>query len=82
MVARSAALQREDVLEVVIDFRKASDRKVEDGAAFKIRYEKAHGFYGVDAAPFEPKLITHEHTDHCWAMRCPDTLPLSALSGS
>jgi hypothetical protein len=69
------------VLDVVIDFRKASDRKAEDGAAFKICYEKSRGFYGNDAAPFEPKLITDEHTGHCWAMRCPDTLPLSALSG-
>ena len=66
--AQRGTSRREDVLDSVINLRRPSDYKAEDGAAFEIHYEKSRGFYGDDAAPFEAQLITDEHNHQCWAM--------------
>jgi putative DNA primase/helicase len=45
--------KREDALDVVIALRRSDDYRPDQGARFELQYEKARGFYGSDAAPFE-----------------------------
>ncbi len=47
--------KREDVLDTVINLRKIRSEN-EDGAKFKIVFEKTRGFFGKDADPFMVKL--------------------------
>jgi hypothetical protein len=48
--------RREDVLDTVISLRKPADYQPEQGARFELHYEKARGFHGQDAKPFEAVL--------------------------
>lgn len=45
--------KREDVLDTVITLKRPVDYENDQGARFEIHYEKARGFYGEDAEPFE-----------------------------
>ena len=47
--------RREDVLDSVINLRWPSDYSPDQGARFEVHFEKARGFYGDDARPFEAK---------------------------
>jgi hypothetical protein len=49
--------RKEDVLDTVIGLRKPPDYQADQGARFEIHFEKARGFYGPDAEPFEARLI-------------------------
>lgn len=49
--------RKEDVLDTVIGLRKPLDYQADQGARFEIHFEKARGFYGPDAEPFEARLI-------------------------
>ena len=48
--------RREDVLDTVIGLRKPADYQPEQGCRFEFHYEKARGFHGDDAKPFEATL--------------------------
>ena len=48
--------RREDVLDTVISLRKPADYRPEEGSRFELHYEKARGFYGADAKPFEAAM--------------------------
>jgi RecA-family ATPase len=49
--------RKEDVLDTVIGMRKPPDYQADQGARFEIHFEKARGFYGPEAEPFEARLI-------------------------
>ena len=48
--------RKEDILNTVISLRKPPDYSPAQGARFEVHYEKARGFYGKDAEPFEAWL--------------------------
>lgn len=54
--AQRGTSRREDVLDTVINLRHPEDYSPEDGARFEVHFEKARGFMGDDAKPFEAKL--------------------------
>jgi putative DNA primase/helicase len=47
---------REDVLDTVVALRRPSDYRMEQGARFEVRLEKARGLIGEDTKPFEAML--------------------------
>ncbi len=48
--------RREDVLDTVLALRRSDDYQPDEGARFQVHYEKARGFHGEDAKPFEAAL--------------------------
>ena len=48
--------RKEDILNTVIGLRRPPDYHASQGARFEVHYEKARGFYGADAEPFEAQL--------------------------
>jgi len=48
--------RKEDMLDTVVVLRKPADYHPQEGARFEVHYEKARGFYGVEARPFEAWL--------------------------
>jgi len=54
--------RKEDFLDTVIGLRRPPDYSADQGARFEVIFEKARGFHGPDAAPFEAQLI-----DGTWA---------------
>jgi AAA domain len=55
--------KKEDVLDTVIGLRRPPDYEADQGARFEVHFEKARGFYGADAGPFEVSLIDSEWKD-------------------
>jgi putative DNA primase/helicase len=45
--------KREDVLDTIISLKRPADYTADQGARFEVHFEKARGFYGDDAQPFE-----------------------------
>ncbi|GJD51765.1 hypothetical protein OPKNFCMD_4523 [Methylobacterium crusticola] len=56
--------RKEDVLDSVIALRRPEDYSPAEGARFEVHFEKARGFSGPDAEPFEAAL-----TATGWAVR-------------
>jgi hypothetical protein len=52
--------RREDVLDTVIGLRRPADYSSDQGARFEVIFEKARGFYGKDAEPFEARYETRD----------------------
>ena len=52
--------RKEDVLDTVMSLRRPPDYSPTQGARFEVHFEKARGFYGPDAEPFEAQLIGRE----------------------
>lgn len=48
--------KKEDLLDTVIVLRRSKNYSSQDGAKFEIHYEKARGFFGDTAKPFEVQL--------------------------
>ncbi len=48
--------RKEDILDTVITLRKPDNYDPREGARFEVHYEKARGFFGGEAAPFEASL--------------------------
>ena len=61
--------RREDVLDTVIGLRQPGTYDPEQGAVFELHYEKARGFAGEDAKPFEARLGKDEHGGLIWTFR-------------
>ena len=65
--------RREDVLDTVVALRRPADYRPDEGARFEVHFEKARGFHGDDAQPFEAALIpgTSGISPKCpsWTMR-------------
>jgi hypothetical protein len=49
--------RKEDVLDTVVALRRPPKYSADQGARFEVVFEKARGFYGRDAAPFEAHLV-------------------------
>jgi RecA-family ATPase len=58
--------KREDVLDTVIALKRPEDYKASEGARFEVHFEKARGFTGDDAEPFEVSLIIEENGAYHW----------------
>lgn len=52
--------KREDVLDTVIALRRPADYQPQEGARFEVHIEKARGFHGEDAEPFEARLQVND----------------------
>ncbi len=61
--------KREDILDTVIALKRPENYKPKDGAVFEIHFEKARGFLGEDAQPFEVQLITKPNEPLQWIIR-------------
>lgn len=48
--------KREDILDTVISLKVPKDYSPEQGARFEVHFQKARGFYGTEALPFEVQL--------------------------
>jgi AAA domain len=70
--------RKEDVLNTVIGMRRPPDYSADQGCRFELRFEKARGFHGPEAQPFEARLIGNQ-----WAISdikvADDTETLKAL---
>jgi AAA domain len=55
--------RKEDVLDTVISLRRPPDYSADQGCRFELHFEKARGFRGPDAEPFEARLIGNQ-----WAL--------------
>jgi hypothetical protein len=55
--AQRGTSRKEDVLDTVIALKKPPDYQQDQGARFEVHFEKARGFYGPDAEPFEARLL-------------------------
>ncbi|MDP1601999.1 MAG: AAA family ATPase, partial [Legionella sp.] len=55
--------KKEDVLDTVVALRHPPDYQADQGARFEVHFEKARGFYGPDAEPFEVQLIEGKWQD-------------------
>lgn len=58
--------KREDVLDTVIALKRPEDYKASEGARFEVHFEKARGFTGDDAEPFEVALQVEEDGCYHW----------------
>ncbi len=52
--------RKEDLLDTIITLRKPETYDPREGARFEVHYEKARGFYGEEASPFEAHLKEEE----------------------
>jgi putative DNA primase/helicase len=59
--------RREDVLDTVLALKRPDDYDASEGARFEVHFEKARGFTGADALPFEAKLITDAVGASTWS---------------
>jgi RecA-family ATPase len=62
--AQRGTSRKEDVLDTVIGLKRPEDYVPSEGARFEVHFEKARGFNGSDAEPFEAAL-----TANGWAVR-------------
>lgn len=61
--------KREDVLDTVIVLKQPKNYSAMEGAKFEIHFEKARGFDGESAKPFEVNLITHSNGNIEWVCK-------------
>ncbi len=61
--------KREDILDTVIVLKRPENYKAKDGAVFEVHFEKARGFLGADAQPFEAQLIAKPNEPIQWVTR-------------
>jgi len=66
--AQRGTSKREDLLDSVIALKRPADYESSQGARFEIHYEKARGFHGDEAKPFEAHL-TGDATNMRWDVK-------------
>ena len=66
--AQRGTSKREDLLDTVITLKRPSDYESNQGARFEVHYEKARGFYGDAATPFEAHLQGDDNNQY-WAVK-------------
>ena len=57
---------KEDILDTVIELRRPSDYRADEGARFEVHFTKARGLYGNDTEPFEAWLHTADNGGYEW----------------
>ncbi len=60
---------REDHLDTVIRLSDLIDQDATQGAAFRVTFTKARGYYGDDLAEIEARLGADEHGTPTWAWK-------------
>ena len=60
--------RKEDLLDTIITLRKPDSYDPREGARFEVHYEKARGFFGEEAAPFEA-CLREENGQFTWSIR-------------
>ena len=58
--------RREDILDTVIALRRPEEYEASEGARFHWHFEKARGFQGDDASPFEATLHLDDKAGARW----------------
>ena len=61
----------QDVLDTVINLKRPSGYRPEEGAVFEVHFEKARGIYGDDVAPFEAHLTHDDNGQMKWVRQSP-----------
>jgi putative DNA primase/helicase len=61
--------KREDVLDTVISLKQPKNYSPKEGSKFEIHFEKARGFDGDRAQPFEVSLVNHANGTLKWISR-------------
>jgi KaiC/GvpD/RAD55 family RecA-like ATPase len=61
--------RREDVLDVVLNLRRPSNYRADEGCRFEIYFEKARSLHADDVRPFEAALTTDEEGRATWLIR-------------
>ncbi|OGT60915.1 MAG: hypothetical protein A3E85_03135 [Gammaproteobacteria bacterium RIFCSPHIGHO2_12_FULL_45_12] len=74
------ASKKEDVLDTVIMLERPKDYDSSEGARFIVKFEKARGFFGEDAQPFEARLIDENGIQSWLAQSLDDTTYLKVVS--
>jgi putative DNA primase/helicase len=64
--AQRGTSKREDLLDSVIALKRPEDYSAEEGLRVQVVYEKARGFFGNDATPFELRLVMEESGAARW----------------
>jgi KaiC/GvpD/RAD55 family RecA-like ATPase len=72
--------KKEDLLDTIISLKRPEDYDPEEGARFEIHYEKARGFYGEDAKPFEVQL-QESNGRYIWIVKELEDLELQEIIG-
>ena len=70
--------KKEDLLDTVISLRRPEDYDPGQGARFEVHYEKARGFYGEDARPFEVQLVEKDD-QYFWTVKEMDECQLDKI---
>jgi putative DNA primase/helicase len=68
--------RREDLLDTVVALQHPSDYAVSDGLRCEVRYEKARGFHGEEARPFEVRMQLESNGAAHWSMSDAEDAPL------
>ncbi len=72
--------KKEDILDTVIVLPKPQDYDEREGARFEVHYEKARGFYGDEARPFQAWL-KEDNGKMTWQVQEIEQLQLNKLIG-
>jgi putative DNA primase/helicase len=70
--------KKEDILDTVIVLRKPNEYDAREGARFEVHYEKARGFFGEAAKPFEAQL-KEENGKMTWQIQEIEQIQLNKL---
>lgn len=70
--AQRGSSKKEDVLDTVIALERPKDYESSQGSRFIIRYEKARGFFGEEAKPFEAQLCEVGKDNFAWQTKALD----------
>lgn len=60
--------RREDLLDCVIALKSPKDYSPEQGLRAEVHYEKARGFFGAEAMPFELQMTEAADRSLCWTV--------------
>jgi len=72
--------KKEDLLDTVITLKQPIDYNPTQGARFEVHYEKARGFYGEEAKPFEASL-TDNNGVYTWVIKNIDDSMIERIMG-
>jgi putative DNA primase/helicase len=70
--------RKEDLLDTVITLRKPESYDPKEGARFEVHYEKARGFHGEEAAPFEAAL-KEDNGKFIWTVQSIENIQLDQI---
>ena len=78
--AQRGTSRREDLLDSVVTLKNPADYNPSEGLRCDVHYEKARGFYGDEALPFEVKLMQGKGGEALWTVADPETSATAKVS--